>query len=348
MAWHFIGLVAPLALLGAAWAAFRSPGRRPGAVLAWAERATVAAIGAALAALAGAQAYGTVGAFALRENAHVRVDVIHERLSLRKQVWIETFGILLLLMPFVAIGAYATGIMITEGVYEMALILPVAIAAAGLFAVASGAVCMRTSGVSFIMITLAFGQMIFFALGSLAQYGADDGLTLWSAPDFAGTAWLASDAGVYATVLAVLVGVWALVHAIVGSRFGRVLRAARQNPTRVASMGYSVYRYRLTAYVIAGMIAAVAGALWATHSAFVSPALGAWQRSGDLIVMVVLGGMATRNGALIGAVFFVVIEEALASITHDWRLIFGPVLVLIALFARGGLAGLIDRVRGPA
>jgi branched-chain amino acid transport system permease protein len=248
---------------------------------------------------------------------------------------------------FVAIGAYATGIMITEGIYEMALILPVAIGAAALFAVASGAVAMRTSGVSFIMITLAFGQMVYFALGSLAQYGADDGLTLWSAPDFFGTGWLASDTGVYVTVLVVLVATWALVHAIVGSRFGRVLRAARQNPTRVAAMGYSVTRYRLVAYVIAGVLAALAGVLWAVHAEFVSPSLGAWQRSGDLIVMVVLGGMATRNGALIGALFFVLIEEALSSLTHDWRLIFGPMLVLIALFARGGLTGLLDRVQGP-
>ncbi|MFQ6546560.1 branched-chain amino acid ABC transporter permease [Aestuariibius sp. 2305UL40-4] len=249
---------------------------------------------------------------------------------------------------FVAIGAYATGIMITEGIYEMALILPVAIGAAALFALASGAISMRTTGVSFIMITLAFGQMVYFALGSLAQYGADDGLTLWSAPDFFGTGWLASDAGVYATVLAVLIATWAIVHAMVHARFGRVLRAARQNPTRVASMGYSVYNYRLTAYVIAGVIAAIAGVLWATHAEFVSPSLGSWQRSGDLIVIVVLGGMATRNGALIGAIFFVMIEEILSSITHDWRLIFGPILILIALFARGGLAGLIDRVKGPA
>ena len=249
---------------------------------------------------------------------------------------------------FVAIGAYATGILLTEGVYEMAVILPAALAAAALFAVASGAVVMRTSGVSFIMITLAFGQMVYFALGSLAQYGADDGLTLWSAPDFLGTAWLTHDTGVYVGVLAVLIGTWALVHAIVGSRFGRVLRAARQNPTRVAAMGYSVFRYRLVAYVIAGMIAALAGVLWATHAEFVSPSLGAWQRSGDLIVMVVLGGLATRNGALIGALFFVLIEEVLSSITHDWRLIFGPLLILIALHARGGLAGLLDRVRGPA
>jgi branched-chain amino acid transport system permease protein len=249
---------------------------------------------------------------------------------------------------FVAIGAYATGIMLEEGVREILLILPVALGAAGLFALLSGAVSLRTSGVSFIMITLAFGQMIFFALGSLAQYGGDDGLTIWSAPEFFGTKWLGSSMGVYATVFAVLVGVWALTHRIVGSRFGRVLRAARQNPTRVASMGYSVFRYRLTAYVTAGVIAAVAGVLWATHAAFVSPSLGSWQRSGDLIVMVVLGGMATRNGALVGALFFVAIEEALSSITHDWRLIFGPLLVLIALHARGGLVGLFDRARGPA
>lgn len=248
---------------------------------------------------------------------------------------------------FVAIGAYATAIMLDGGTSEMALILPVALGAAALFAALSGAICLRTSGVSFIMITLAFGQMVYFALGSLAQYGGDDGLTLWSAPDFLGTNWLASKTSVYIAVFALLLGTWALVHRIVGSRFGRVLRAARQNPTRVASMGYSVARYRLTAYVIAGMIAALAGVLWCTHASFVSPSLGSWQRSGDLIVMVVLGGLGTRNGALIGALFFVVIEEALSAITHDWRLIFGPLLVLIALFARGGLVGLLDRVRGP-
>ena len=247
---------------------------------------------------------------------------------------------------FVAIGAYTAGIMVTEGTYEMTVILPTAILAAAGFAAISGAICLRTSGVSFIMITLAFGQMVFFGLGSLAQYGGDDGLTLWSAPEVLGTRWLTSKEGIYWAVLTVLIATWALTHRIVGSRFGRVLRAARQNPTRVASMGYSVFRYRLTAYIIAGVIAAIAGVLWATHAAFVSPSLGSWQRSGDLIVMVVLGGMATRNGALIGALFFILLEEVLSSITHDWRLIFGPLLVLIALHARGGLVGLLDRVRG--
>lgn len=249
---------------------------------------------------------------------------------------------------FVAIGAYVAGIMVTEGAQEMALILPTAILCAAGFAALSGAICLRTSGVSFIMITLAFGQMVFFGLGSLAQYGGDDGLTLWSSPEVFGTRWLTSKEGIYWVVLLTLITTWALTHRLVGSRFGRVLRAARQNPTRVASMGYSVFRYRLTAYIIAGVVSAIAGVLWATHAAFVSPSLGSWQRSGDLIVMVVLGGMATRNGALIGALFFILLEEVLSSITHDWRLIFGPLLVLIALHARGGLVGLLDRVRGAA
>ena len=246
---------------------------------------------------------------------------------------------------FVAIGAYATGILITEGVYEMAAILPVALAAAAAFALASGAICMRTSGVSFIMITLAFGQMVYFLTTSLAPYGGDDGLTLPSRSLVLGSDVLENDMVFYYLVLACLVGVYALLRAVVGSRFGRVLRGTKENPVRMRAIGYDPYRYQLVAYVIAGMIAAVAGVLWATHAAFVSPSLGAWQRSGDLIVMVVLGGMATRNGALIGALFFVLIEEALSSITHDWRLIFGPLLVLIALFARGGLAGLIERLR---
>src|SRR5690606_18254962 len=116
-----------------------------------------------------------------------------------------------------------------------------------------------TSGVSFIMITLAFGQMVYFALGSLAQYGADDGLTLWAAPGFLGGKWLTSDIGVYVTVLLLLIGTWVLVHRITGSRFGRVLPAARQNPVRVPSMGYPVRRYQLVAYCIAGIIASVAG-----------------------------------------------------------------------------------------
>ena len=248
---------------------------------------------------------------------------------------------------FVALGAYAYGISIDEGLYSIFAILPIAVAAAALFALVTGAISLRTSGVYFIMITLAFAQMLYFAMGSLSRYGADDGLTLWSSADVAGTGLLKSDTGLFLTILALLIGVWLLVNRIAVSRFGRVLRAARQNPTRVATMGYSVFSYRLTAYVIAALIAALAGVLWGAQANFVSPAIGAWQRSGDLIAIVVLGGMGSRNGALIGALFFVGIEEVLSGITQDWRLIFGPMLVLIALYAHGGLAGWVDRLQGP-
>ncbi|MBK1671203.1 branched-chain amino acid ABC transporter permease [Rhodovibrio sodomensis] len=248
---------------------------------------------------------------------------------------------------FVALGAYAYGIAIDEGVYSIFAILPAAFAAAGLFALVTGAISLRTRGVYFIMITLAFAQMLYFAMGSLSRYGADDGLTLWSSADVAGTGLLKSDTGLFLSILAALVGVWLLVNRIAVSRFGRVLRAARQNPTRVATMGYSVFRYRLTAYVIAALIAALAGVFWGAQANFVSPAIGSWQRSGDLIAIVVLGGMGSRNGALIGALFLVFIEEVLSGITHDWRLIFGPMLVLIALYAHGGLAGWIERLQGP-
>ena len=125
------------------------------------------------------------------------------------------------------------------------------------------------------------------------------------------------------------------------SRFGRVLRAARDNPERTEVMGYSVKRYRLIAYVIAAMIAGVSGLLLVQHAEFVSPALGTWQRSGDLIVVVVLGGLATRNGAILGALFLVIVEEVLGSYLHEWRLIYGPLLVLMVLFAKGGLSDIL-------
>ncbi len=243
---------------------------------------------------------------------------------------------------FVGIGAYTTGIMITEGAPDLSAILPVTIAIATAFALVTGAISLRTSGVYFIMITLAFGQMVFFTMSSLSDYGGDDGLTLWERADAFGTGLFDSDTGLFYTILATLIVVTLLLRRIVGSRFGRVLRAAKQNPTRVESMGYSVFAYRLTAYVIAGIIAALAGVLFANQSEFISPATAAWQRSGDLIIMVVLGGMGLRHGALFGALAIVLLEEGLSTLTHDWRLIFGPMLVLMVLYTKGGIAGLLE------
>ncbi|MGP1395766.1 MAG: branched-chain amino acid ABC transporter permease [Inquilinaceae bacterium] len=242
---------------------------------------------------------------------------------------------------FLGIGAYATGILITEGVTDAIVILAVVLAAAALFALLTGIVCLRTSGAYFIMITLAFGQMLFFAASSLSSYGGDDGLTLWERASLFDTGLLDNDISFYYVTLVVLIGGFALVQAIVGSRFGRVLRAAKENPTRVGAVGVDVFRVRLTAYVIAGMIAGVAGFLLANQAEFVSPATMSWQRSGELIIMVVLGGMGWRNGAILGAVTFIVLEETLSSLTHDWKLIFGPLLILVVLYARNGLAGIV-------
>ena len=244
---------------------------------------------------------------------------------------------------FVGLGAYATGIGLEEGLLYAPALLALAVGTAAAFALVTGAVSLRTSGVQFIMITLAFGQMAYFTLSSLSRYGGDDGLTLWSLPELHGTGWLQNGGGLYFVCLGALVATWWLVHRISASRFGRVLRAAKENPTRVEVMGYSVYRYRLAAYVIAATLAGMSGFLLACHAEFVSPAAAAWQHSGELIAVVVLGGIGTRNGALLGALFFVLVEEALSRVVEDWRLVFGPLLVLIVLFARGGLAGLVTR-----
>ncbi len=249
---------------------------------------------------------------------------------------------------FLGLGAYVTGILMTEGVLQAELVLLAVIGLSALFALATGAVSLRTSGVYFIMITLAFGQMLYFAASSLSAYGGDDGLTLWVRADLFGSDLLKTRHGLFYATLGVLCLTFLLVNLVVDSRFGRVLRAAKENPVRVAAMGFDVFRFRLAAYVLAGTICGVAGMLYALQAEFVSPAIMSWQRSGELIVMVVLGGMASRNGALLGAVAFVLLEVWLADLTVHWKLIFGPLLVLVVLYAKGGLASLLRPLTGEA
>ena len=246
---------------------------------------------------------------------------------------------------FVGIGCYAVGILMAHAVTDVFVQLIVTLAASALFALVTGAIAMRTKGVYFIMITLAFGQMVYFLTTSLAAYGGDDGLTLPSRSSVLGSDVLENDMVFYYVVLACLIGVYALLRAVVGSRFGRVLRGTKENPVRMQAIGYDPYRYQLCAYVIAGMIAGLAGFLLANQLEFVSPAFMSWQRSGELIIMVVLGGMGTLIGPVIGAASFLFLEEILARITEDWKLIFGPMLVLVALFARGGILGFFRRAK---
>ncbi len=245
---------------------------------------------------------------------------------------------------FVGLGAYALAIGLQAGIESLLLLTLIALAVSGLFALITGVLALRTSGVYFLMITLAFGQMTYFTLTSLAAYGGDDGLTLWSMATLLGTD-VAQNAGqIYFVILVVMVAVWWLMHCISQSRFGRVLRGARDNPERAEVMGFSVFRYRLTAYVIAGMIAGLAGVLTAQQNEFVSPALATWQHSGDLLVILVIGGLGSRNGAILGAFFVVIVQDLLGAVMPEWRLIYGPLLVLVVLFAKGGL----NRLLGPA
>jgi branched-chain amino acid transport system permease protein len=241
---------------------------------------------------------------------------------------------------FVGIGAYAVGILGAHGIHEITVVVPVALAAAALFASATGAVSLRTRGVYFIMITLAFGQMAFFTASSLAPYGGDDGLTVTIRNTLFGLAPLAREVGFYYVVFAALLAAYVLVRVVVASRFGRVFRGSKENPVRLATLGFNVYRYQLAVYVLSGTIGALAGVLLANATDFVSPAYMSWQRSGELIIMVLLGGMGSLHGAILGALAFLLMEEWLSGLTEHWKMVFGPLLVLVVLFARGGLIGL--------
>lgn len=247
---------------------------------------------------------------------------------------------------FLGIGAYVTGIMITEGRSEALVILPVILAVCALFGAITGAVCLRTRGVAFIMITLAFGQMVYFLAQALSAYGGDDGLTLYEKSTVLGFNPFANRTSFYYSVLIALAGAYLLVRGLVASRFGRVLRAARENPTRVSVTGFDVTRVRLLAYVISGMLAGLSGFFLANHTEFVSPAFMSWQRSGELIFMAVLGGVGSLHGAIIGAIAYLIAEEALSHLTEHWRVIFGPMIILFVLFTRGGIVGMLRKL-GP-
>lgn len=241
---------------------------------------------------------------------------------------------------FVGLGAYSTAILASHGITDGFSQLAAVIVTAIIFALFTGAISLRTKGVYFIMITLAFGQMLFFLTTSLAAYGGDDGLTLAARSTFFGMAILKNDLAMYYIAFGILLGAYVLLRAVVASRFGRVLRGIRENPVRMEAIGFPPYRYQLTAYVIAGVIAGVSGFLLANQAEFVSPAYTTWQRSGELIFVLVLGGLGSLHGAILGAAAFTLLADILSHYTENWAMIFGPILILVVLFARGGINGL--------
>jgi branched-chain amino acid transport system permease protein len=242
---------------------------------------------------------------------------------------------------YLGVGGYVVGILAKEGITSGFVQWPLALVVSALFALIVGALCLRTRGVYFIMITLAFAQMIYYIAVGLDRYGADDGLTIYKRSQFAGLIDLSNKVVFYYLCLALLLGAIYLCWRLVNSRFGMVIQGARSNDRRMRAIGFPTFRYRLACFVIAGTMCGFAGALLANHTDFISPAVMHWTRSGDLIVMVVLGGMGSLFGPLVGTVALLVLEEALSGITEYWQIIIGPLFLLVVLFARGGIDGLL-------
>ncbi|MDX2314971.1 MAG: branched-chain amino acid ABC transporter permease [Gammaproteobacteria bacterium] len=217
---------------------------------------------------------------------------------------------------------------------------PLAVVVSALVATAIGALSLRTSGIYFIMITLAFAQMLFYFFDSLQAYGGDDGLSIWGRNDFAGLD-LANDTTFYYVCLACLTLFLILCQRIVNSRFGMVIRGCAQNERRMRALGFPTYRYKLLCFAIAGAGAGLAGALIANQTEYVSPALLHWTRSGELLVMVILGGMGTLIGPVLGAMALLLSEDLLAIMTEHWQLYLGLFLVLVVLTTRRGIYGLL-------
>lgn len=254
---------------------------------------------------------------------------------------------------YVGIGAFAVGIPVYHetyggfeavasysGVFHIAL----AVGVSALFALITGAICLRTKGVYFIMITMAFAQMAYYFFLSLNEYGGDDGLVIDIRSELPLVS-LDDPLQLYAIAYVSLVVAMLIVRTIVNSRFGMVLQGARGNNERLVTLGYNTYVYRLVAYVISGAMCGFAGALLGNFTTFISPEMMGWSRSGELMFMVILGGTATTLGPVLGSATFILLEEVLSSFTIYWHLPFGLLLIGVVLFVRGGLMGLITGKR---
>jgi len=240
---------------------------------------------------------------------------------------------------YIGIGAYAVGILGFYGHFNGGLHFLVAIAASALVALAIGAVSIRTSGVYFIMITLAFTQMLYYLGISVAEFGGDDGMRLKRRSELPFVDLNDPVQFYYVALVLMLLSVF-LVYRIVNSRFGMVLRAAKSNEARSRAIGFSPYPYRLAAFVIAGAMCGLAGALYGNHTNYITPGLMSWQQSGDIMFMVILGGMASTAGPVLGAFALLLFEDLLSGWTQHWQVILGPLLVLSVIFFRRGLAGI--------
>ncbi|MEW5422766.1 branched-chain amino acid ABC transporter permease [Amorphus sp. 3PC139-8] len=258
---------------------------------------------------------------------------------------------------FYGIGGYVVGILsfhyaageplfgVIPGTNQLLVTLPMAMLIAGLFAALIGALSLRTTGVQFIMITLAFAQMVFFLFVSLEKYGGDDGLIIRRTNAFFDFNLRDRETMYYlclALAALVLVALWRITR----SRFGFALVGIRQSERRMAAIGLSTYRYKLVGFILSGMGAGLAGALTANLLRFASPDMLHWTKSGELMIMVILGGVGTLFGPFVGAAVFVILESVLASWTANWQFPLGLILLVVVLFTHGGVQGFVERIVG--
>ena len=244
---------------------------------------------------------------------------------------------------YIGIGAYAVGILSFHGITSGWMHLLAGLMVGALAAIVIGWVCLRTTGIAFIMITLAFAQMFYFLGVSLKQYGGDDGLSIAARSDF-GPIDLSNNTVFYYVIYGLLVVLLLVIRRVIESRFGMVLRGCKSNERRMASLGFPTMRYKLVAYVMSALICVVAGMLLANLARFASPSYMQWQASGDLIVMIVLGGMGTLIGPVAGAAGLLLLEEVLSGWTQHWMVILGPLIVLIVIISNRGMLGLLSAI----
>ena len=251
---------------------------------------------------------------------------------------------------FVGIGAYCAGISQFYGLDNGWVHLGLSLGICGILGLVIGFLALRTSGIYFIMITLAFAQMLFFLFVSLEQYGGDDGMSIDRAEFILFD--LYDPLRLYYLIWSALLIISVILLFIVHSRFGVVLQAINNNESRVEALGLSPLRFKVTGYVISAMICGVAGTLFASWQEYVSPDIMHWSRSGELMIIIILGGLATLAGPLLGAVVFLLLEEFLPELLNlvapdfaeNWMIIFGPIMIFVVLFARGGLMGWVSRL----
>ena len=245
---------------------------------------------------------------------------------------------------FLGVGAYTVVILSQMGVVDAWVAWPTAMVVAGLFALLIGAVSLRTQGVYFIMITLAFAQMMYYLVVSFKAYGGDDGMSL-PARSRIGFLDMSNDTHFYYVTLLACVAVLVLTARVLNARFGHVLQAIRENEVRMQSLGYAVFRYKLCAFVMSGSLAGLAGALLANQSGFVSPAMMQWSQSGMLMMMVILGGVGHLYGGVWGAIVFLLLEETLSHFTIHWQLGLGALLLMVVLLLPNGLTSALTYLR---